>query len=544
MRWFSKIKAPIKCAPGTEKILYLTYVIVIVVGSLSTLLWYSLSRGQDFNWDQLNYHIGVPFLLSHGTFWTSIAPAGLQSYYNPAFLSVQFIAKQHLGGVLFQLLIGAIQSLTFIIAGFICLSLTRTIIVPRNLVEPVLLALLGFGLCLIAPMPLSEAGTTFPDLAMAVPVVGAYALLLWRENSQVTPAAAGMLIGAATALKLTNGVFGIAALAFALAGAECWRRRLRWLTFYCTSALSFFLVVGGAWHMGLWNRFHNPFFPYYNNIFFSPDFPAIASRDPRFLPKSVLDFWRYPLYWLVGGSPNEATQSPSAELAFTDARWIIVVVGATIFLAALALLPEWRQRKLKDPATGFFFAFLLAYAVWLGEFGVQRYLVPIDVLCGAVVLFLFLQLPWPRTRLLLLATVAALAWVMLVVPDWGHISFGQNWRAINAARLFTDEPSIVFLTDKPSLYVAASLPSEWRYVGLNGEFGLDPKFAESTLVRQLKEELTTKPKLPLKALDRGSLPEEAAATLARYGLVPTTKCESLQVATQFFRLCDVERLGK
>ena len=532
-------KALLKCAFCDTRSCAL---IVLIAGSLSTSLWYALSRGQDFNWDQRNYHIGVPFLLSHGTFWTSVHPAGIQSYFNPAFLCVQFVAKQHLSGVTFALLLGAIQSLAFIIAGLICFTLARTTS-ARSPVETALLALFGFGLCLMAPVALSEAGTTFIDLATAVPVVGAYALLLRRGNSLAGPAAAGALIGAATALKLTNGLFAIGALAFALAGAECWRQRLRWLPLFCASALILFLVVGGPWYIQLWDRFHNPFFPFYNNFFHSPDFPVVNLRDGRFLPKSILDFWRYPIYWLVGGSPNQETESPSAEVFFTDARWVFVVFGGTAFVAALALFPRWRQRKVKDPATGFFLAFLLSYAIWLAEFGYQRYMAPIDVLCGAALLFLFLQIPWPRTRLLLLSTVAALAWGMLVVPDWGHIPFGQNWRAINPVRLSSDGTSIVFLTDNASLYVAASLPSNWRYVGLSVAFADFYPGSGSTLVRQLKQELT-KPELSLRELDRGSLPEKAAATLAGYGLVATMNCETLQVAVESFRLCDVERLPK
>ena len=58
------------------------------------------------------------------------------------------------------------------------------------------------------------------------------------------------------------------------------------------------------------------------------------------------------------------------------------------------------------------------------------------------------------------------------------------------------------------------------------------------------DELTMEPELSLRELDRGSLPEKAAATLASYGLVATMNCETLQVAVESFRLCDVERLPK
>jgi hypothetical protein len=100
------------------------------------------------------------------------------------------------------------------------------------------------------------------------------------------------------------------------------------------------------------------------------------------------------------------------------------------------------------------------------------------------------------------------------------------------------------LTDNTSLYVAASLPSNWRYVGVSAAFADLYPGSGSTLVRQLKQELTMEPVLSVREVDRQSLPEKAAATLAVYGLVATMNCETLQVAVESFRLCDVDRLSK
>jgi hypothetical protein len=78
-----------------------------------------------------------------------------------------------------------------------------------------------------------------------------------------------------------------------------------------------------------------------------------------------LDIWRYPLHWFDGSSPTPILASPSSEAGFVDVRWIFVIVGATAFLAALIVPSRWRTERLREPATGFIFAFVIAYLIWL-----------------------------------------------------------------------------------------------------------------------------------------------------------------------------------
>jgi hypothetical protein len=44
---------------------------------------YSLWLGADANWDLYNYHLYNAFAWLHGKLQTDLAPAGLQSYFNP-----------------------------------------------------------------------------------------------------------------------------------------------------------------------------------------------------------------------------------------------------------------------------------------------------------------------------------------------------------------------------------------------------------------------------------------------------------------------------
>jgi hypothetical protein len=515
---------------------------LIVLASFTVTIWHAFYRGQDFNWDQRNYHIGVPYLLSHGAFWNNIGPAEIQSYLNPYVIQAEYFGMTHLNAYVFVVILALVQSIAFIVAGLCCEEIVRSRSTATGALEATALVSLGFALCLLSPVALSEAGATFIDLSTAALVTGAFALLLMRERVGLWTASAlaGGLIGVATALKLTNGVFAFGVIGFALAGPDTWSQRLRWLVLCGLAALLGFLAVGGSWHLGLWERFHNPFFPYYNNIFHSPDYTPTPMRDERFLPESFLDIWRYPLYWLFGGSPHPGMASPSTELRMGDARWVVLIFGFTVFLAALPLLSAWRRRVLAEPATGLLVAVVISYLVWLLAFGIHRYMVANEILCGVAILVLALQIDRPVWRLGALAGVAILAFAVMRVPDWGHVPMAGRWKAINEQPLDLGGPSLVFVTTKPSIYLVASLPPDARFVGSTGEFNLHAD-SGTVFTRQLKQALEASPALRLKAIDEGFVPKVAAAMLATYGLAVTANCQKLTVSNESFRICDVER---
>ena len=520
----------------------------VVLTALSVTVWYAVSRGQDFNFDQRLYHIGVPFLLSHGTFWSSIAPATITAYFNPYVLEAQYWLLQRTAPVEFAATLALCQSLSFILAGVICSDIA---VPPRRWIGSIQ-AFLGFLLCLLAPVALSEAGTTFIDLVTSVPVLAAYMLLLSRGRRfgyAPSGALSGVLLGIATALKLTNGVFALGMVGFALAGTESLRTRVAWMSACTAAAMLAYLVVGGPWQLQLWSHFHNPIFPYYNSIFKSPDFPWVNYYDRRFAVHSVLDIWRYPLAWVrpwwhLGGRLDIATglPIPSSELTFADPRWIVAVGGATLFVVALAVFWGWSHRRLADPATGLIFAFLIDYVVWIRQFDIHRYAITLDILCGAVILVLVTSFRSTVFRVSFLALAVVASWRMMQVPDWGHLPWKTHWQTIDQHTLDLGQRPIIFLTGAPSLYIAASLPESALYIGLYpGHDNLDLSATNRfPLTFQIERDISSRNYEGLWEVDRGATPALAVAVLASYGLAVRNECDILQIATDRFRICKVE----
>lgn len=542
--------APAACARNNSLIAVIYFV------SFVTTLFFALARGQDINWDQRNYHIGIPTLLAQGSFWASAAPANIPSYQNPLLAQADLLIITHLPPMLASAVLALVQSLAPSIAGVMCLRICAPTGAatwrPR---AGRIAASLGFALCLMTPVALSEAGTTFVDTVTAGPVLLAYLLLLTRDDSVVPSqrrrirhaALAGVLLGAMAALKLTNAVFVISSLGFAFAGRERLTERLIWLLWLACGATFTAIVVGGPWSFQLWQHFGNPVFPYFNAVFQSPEFPNVNWADGHFHFNSVFDLWRVPLHWLHGTTDSPLTMSPTAELRFTDVRWFFINLAVPGFLGLLLVWPPLRRRWLADPATGLLFAVILGFLAWARLFAISRYLAPVDILAGAAALCLSGLLPWQALRLFGLTAFTLLCLDKVEVMDWEHVPWQARWSTINTQRLDLGGDALVFLLGEPLLFTAASLQPNTIYVGLDQptaarrvKFDLRGD-QDNAFTRSLHARLSADPALKILTLGQRRTTAWDRELLASYGLQATANCRQMIIGQIRFDLCDVER---
>jgi hypothetical protein len=508
------------------------YTILTLTLAVTTTLFFAYRKGQDANWDQLNYHLAMPFLLLHGVLWDSVAPAGIQTYLNPLILIPQYILLRGLPPLVAAGTIAATQAIAFVVAGRICIEIAPAGPRPKDY-RP---ALLGFLLCLASPMALSEAGTTIVDLLLAIPVLLAYHLLLTREDAGAPRLAdlyAGLLLGAATGLKMTNAIFAIGAPAFYLTGQSHLRHRIGGLAQLAVGGLLGFVIVAGFWHFELWHRLHNPIFPYFNTIFHAPAASESVLRDARFLPKSGWDVIMYPVYWLVGGSPTPGLPSPASETDPKDARFILALILLP-FAVVTTLLH--RRHMLFRCETGLLAAWAIDYIVWLFVFGIHRYFVVGEILCGVVLLILTSWMAAGRWRLIVLLALAVITLARIHVASWARLPWGPHWRTIARTTLTLPDRPLIFLMSKPMAYVALALPATTRYVGFDPDLDLSGG-RETVLTRQVREEIRTTPGSSRFAVLAGPPPQGAVATLASYGLRLTPECRDFAIAETRFQLC-------
>jgi hypothetical protein len=423
----------------------------VIAGSLLAGAAYTWFAGEDINWDWRNYHEYSAFALLNGRFNQDVAPGGFQTFLNPLAYVPAYLLRHYVGAPFGGMILGAIHGLNLALIYWFSRVVLGSAASRWTLAASVVIAAFG-------PMTLSEVGTSFADLLTALPVVAGLGLIL-SDNARhsVRYAVAGLLIGAAVGLKLTNMIFFIGAGASLLFAA----RPLAAMAYFAAGCAIGALGTGGAWSWMLWQEFANPVFPFYNTMFHSPEAPDEAFADLRFMPHGLWDAAAYPFYWLVGNHR-------SSEWAFRDPRFAIlfVVLAANADASLLFRIRIFTRRDLQ-----FLLFFLVAYGMWLIAFSIHRYAVVLEMLAAPLIVLLISRSQRALKRVSsrtarqrwidYSAIAAALAIALWSQPaDWFRRPWSDPYRPLVSGSFVT--PATYLLIEKPVGYVVPLLPPDSR----------------------------------------------------------------------------------
>jgi len=155
--------------------------------------------------------------------------------------------------------------------------------------------------------------------------------------------------------------------------------------------------------------------------------------------------------------------------------------------------------------------------IWTGVFSIYRYLLPLDVLTGALIVGLLLALFPPRLAMYA-AAVAAIALVATTrYADWGHVAFGDRWFEIRVPPV--EQGALVLITTGEGVsYFLPFLPPESRFVAGRNTAILDPSAA--TLLADRVREVVREHRGPLYQLTYPLT--EGTDVLALHGLARWT----------------------
>jgi hypothetical protein len=225
---------------------YYAALIVPLLLGLQSLL------GQDDGWDMRNYHLYNPYALLNGRLAIDFSPAGFQSFFNPLLDLPYYLltrARRRWPVCLRLLawleLYSALDDGAPVAAGAAAVAL--------------LLALAG---CLGAGF-LSELGNSMGDNLTALPLLWALALLL-RHGAAASVRIlllAGLLMGAAAGLKLTNINYAVALCLALLVWPQAWWRRIGQAWWFGVGVLAGLATTAGYWWATMWRLYGNPLFP-------------------------------------------------------------------------------------------------------------------------------------------------------------------------------------------------------------------------------------------------------------------------------------------
>lgn len=444
----------------------LNYSVLIASMLIGALL--SVWLGKDLNWDLANYHYYNPYALLHGRYTFDYWPAGVHTFFNPTLDLLTYFLITHLPPLLIGFLLGALQGITIWLIFRLAL-----LFLPPEENHPTFAVLLA-GIGAYCPQFLTGIGTHFGDLNTGLLVLIAIYLQIKFFQAPQTQLrlllASGLFCGMAVGLKLTTS--------FYLVGAGCAllissTRPLREGFYWGMSAVFGIVLTGGYWMLFLWDKFHNPVFPFFNAIFHAPGFPLINWHDVRFLPKTLWQAIFYPAYFAWGSSKTD-------DIAYHDLRFLFA------YILFLSVGVQWIWQKLKRKKVvwlrekkWFICFFLLSYLSWEVGFSYMRYAVILAMLTPLVIYLLFNQLMQRFLPKFILLTAIYYSIVLSVATATTERAPWDNrpYFGINIPTQILAQPRATVLlavqdyqhmNDSPlSLaYLIPSFPAQWRFIGV------------------------------------------------------------------------------
>jgi hypothetical protein len=249
-------------------------------------------------------------------------------------------------------------------------------------------------------------------------------------------------------------------------------------------------LIYGPWGWLLWERFGNPFGPFFNDIFRSPWFQAENPRDTDFLPDSLTQALAYPFLWA------HRSEELVIEPAMADPRFAIALSALAITSAVSAWYglrhtpipsdPQSDNDHATQRATWAVMAFIgTSYVIWLVAFSILRYAVAIEVLLGVPVWAAARALlhpqqrghttsprVWRRGAALCVGAVLGVSALVTEYPDHSRAVLGPVRGlsgAVSAAPVTLPDGSLVIAA---GLYVSFLVPfiagRDIRFVGATG----------------------------------------------------------------------------
>jgi len=451
--------------------------------------------GKDMAWDSLNYHLYAGFSAIHDRFSHDYFAAGPQSYIEPyAYAPFYLMVRAGLPALVIGSILAAVHSIVL----WLTFELALLVSPAADIRARALFGVCAVAMALINPILLQQIGTSFADITTTLPVLAGWVLLAsaMRSAAMLRIVGAGLLLGAASALKLTNALPAFAGFIVLFMLPISARKRLSRSFQFAISLGLGFVLAAAPWSYHLWTEFHNPLFPLFNQLFRSPEFTTAPLIHYRFIPGTLAEaLWR-PLAMV---KPYNMVHE---ELRAPDIRYCVLLV------ASLALLGNWlwtRSRsKSPRPSDGdsvlamrtlaaLGCALAVDWAVWLKESGNSRYFLPMSCIAAVVIVGVLFRLfaGHPKIRNYVLAAIFAVQGIQLCMGTefrWNSVPWGGSWFQITVPGKLAREPNLYLTMGiQSNSYVLPFLASGSGFVNFSGGYALAPHGPNGARVKALIE---------------------------------------------------------
>lgn len=493
--------------------------------------------GQDINWDLRNYHYYIPYAFLQDRHGWDVAPGQVANFYNPLLYIPFYYLVTTVSPPLVGFILGTLQGLN----GALIVQIARDMGAHSAKPDPRWMPWLMAVLAVTGAGFIWELGTSFGDTVLSVLVL----TCLWANLRIIRHCCkalepriwlrvllVGMITGAVAGLKQPFAIYAVGLCGAFLFISTHWRRNVMVAFVFGVGVLLGMGVTAGFWFLELWQRYGNPLFPYFNDVFQSPWAWPGPYRDERFLPKSVFDALAFPFYFIT--QPFH-----SAEVPFRDARittWYVVLI---VFLGAWLARISGAGRRLGLPTVAggvsmdvrYLLAFmLLSFAAWLKLFSIYRYMVVLEFVAPLALWFMVRHVlgdGFARRRVVVVVALAAMA--LVTKPgSWGRTQWSDSYFGVELPKVGPLENAVVLLTGyEPLSYVIPFFPKSARFFRIQSWFTAPsptPNRSDELMQGVVREH--TGPQYVLFRDTEGAMTVEA---LTAYGLrLDVDRCERFE----------------
>ena len=429
----------------------------------------ALMAGQETSWDFRNYHWYNAYALLTWRYDQDVAVAHHATYNNPALEIPYYLAGNALPPWLTLALLGAVTGLNFSLLYLIARSVFAGFEAAASRLAAIATAAIGF----LGGMSFLLIATTYYDNVVSLPILGALlALLRLREGDPcgggraplMHGACAGLLIGAASALKLTVMPFAVGIMAAALAMRSGARSKALLIGSLAAAAAASFLIIAGPWMLHLWHATGNPLFPYFNNLIGSPLLAGGTYQDAKFIPPSLWRAIEFPFLFI-------ADPRATSDALFADYK---VPIAYCVLLLSVPLM-AWRRPAERSFTDGDALRILVvfsavSYVLWLAIFAIYRYIVVLEMLAPLVVVAAVGRWPLgPRLRWAICFGLAAVALAGTTLSFGDRTRPGSKLVTVSVPPISSPASTLAVLTGfQPVGFLIPSFPPQVSFVRIDG----------------------------------------------------------------------------
>ena len=400
--------------------------------------------GKDVNADLINYHLYIADAWARSKYLTDFMGAGPNSYLNPiAYLPFYWMIMANWDSLVIGLVLGAFHGINLILLWEISER-----ILFKGIPRARWFSLISILLAASSPVFVGTLGGTFLEPTLTVFVLGSLLLVSTScanaalKKRSLLIFGGGLLIGFATGFKLTNIVF-LAAIGLSILFVKGVRfKGLVIATIFSIGAIIGYLIANGWWAYHLYQEFGNPFFPFFNEIFKSPDFSVAKLDHDRFKATGITDLLLLPFRMAIFHSwIYVENNAPDIRPA------LLVLFGLSVTLKTLISrrLGKTSAAPNINIARCFIITFFLcSIALWLWTTSNGRYALPILLLMGPLLMLAIYKTIEKEKFALVVALTALILQAGHALsagnPRWAFAEWTHHWFEVTASARLKNNP--------------------------------------------------------------------------------------------------------